>query len=336
MIVTRFGDPILCLSSNSKGFAYGTAFGRVVYTSTETYEQQVITDVSEEPIKSLFLTPDDTLYYSVGDLYAVIAKNLLGSPEMQLVNHDIFHSFSGCPKYLVLMHGPQVLLVPGLSNSPQLKITNLDSCGKRQFMAKDFLVPFDFDGKRLLVMFYVGRCRSYEVLDVELEGEGEGGYTQAMRYAEPRVHVTLLRLCGGFVVFVEGGCRAKVWDIEGKGVCAEVHMRGVVAVGYYHDGRGRGGDSEENREENREEGGGIIVVLVNDCGLVWFWDMKQVVYRLQIAGADKKKYFSLGYPYFVAVCDGCVVVTTDFGVVLTNSDSILCKSEISRVDHDHV
>ena len=169
IITVRFGDPILSLSTNSSGFAFGTAFGMVFYKNLIIKEEIVISEVSDEPVKGIFLSKDQVLYYAVGDYYSVVASNMKNIIDAKTVSNELYHSHNSCPKFLVLMHKTYVLLVAGISHMPILYITNLENEEKLRFYLKGFVVPFDFDGKRLLGMFYQGDTRIYEVISLENE-----------------------------------------------------------------------------------------------------------------------------------------------------------------------
>lgn len=53
----RFGDPVLALTLNAEGLAYGTALGRILYFNFLAREENVISEFSEEYIRGAYLSP---------------------------------------------------------------------------------------------------------------------------------------------------------------------------------------------------------------------------------------------------------------------------------------
>lgn len=65
----RFADPVISLSMNQTGLVYGSALGRILYHNFNTHEETAITEFSEECIRGVSLTCDNSLYAAIGDLY---------------------------------------------------------------------------------------------------------------------------------------------------------------------------------------------------------------------------------------------------------------------------
>jgi hypothetical protein len=68
----RFGDPVTALSINSYAVAYGTTTGRLVHFNFEAQIEKVLDEISEEVIRGLWLTEENILYVTIGDLKCVI------------------------------------------------------------------------------------------------------------------------------------------------------------------------------------------------------------------------------------------------------------------------
>lgn len=295
----KFGDPVLCLDTNSSHFVYGTAFGRVASVDFNLKEEFVIAEDSEEPVKSIYLNPDGEIYYSVGDYYGVSLPNM-HSLEPHLITYDIFHSYTSCPRHIVLMHKEKILLIPSLSTSPQINLINLNTSDKQLFMLNNFIVPFDFDGSRILSMFLSNTSRTYQVITL---GESVN-YTPIMEYKDKKIQVSHLKLIKNFVIFVENYCKVKVWDFVNAEVRGEIIVNDVVALGWYFDC----GNVEK-----------ILILIVSHKGVVTVWDFGEVLELINMPGEE---YFSLGYPYYVVACNGYILVTTDSGIVIIPNDSI--------------
>ena len=148
----RFADPVLSLSMNSYGLLYGSAIGRILFYTFHSQQETVIAEFSEECIRGVFLSKDNSLYIAVGDRYCIGMTS--PTSHKQLVHHDYPHTDDMCLSTQVLIKEDLVCVVPlSQSNTEGIILTHISTHIKKKYPILPFKpdsVPYDFDGDRLL------------------------------------------------------------------------------------------------------------------------------------------------------------------------------------------
>lgn len=72
VIETRFGDPVLCMDMMGSQLAYGSALGQIGYLHILNKDQILLTEMTEEAIRGIYINEESTIYATIGDLYILV------------------------------------------------------------------------------------------------------------------------------------------------------------------------------------------------------------------------------------------------------------------------
>lgn len=168
----RFGDPITAIGIGKETILHGSIMGRIVHYSLDTKTEKEIVDMSEEMVREIDVSNDDSYYYIAnGDAgWLQLPENGLASyislkTKWSAIHSDICeraYSFISNNFYccIVLAHEDEQqmsyeekIMLGDLTTTCLTKIKN-DS---HNYLPSNS-IPCDFDGKRLLYLLIDLNC----------------------------------------------------------------------------------------------------------------------------------------------------------------------------------
>ena len=356
----RFGDPVISLSLNSEGLLYGSMMGRILYYQFSTTEERVINELSDEYISGAWLSPDNVLYASIGDLKALIIAN----PEAErfhkrYITFEKIHSSISCELTQIKMFQDVIFLCTlepestsdSLSHTVSpIHIIELSTESQRSmegFRLPPYSMIFDFDGKRLLWMEFTQNSRILNIFSIE------SGVKEVRAYNKHYGKIGFCKLVGDSVIFIH---KQKVLRVIGengndKGELGR-HSNYIVAmacVRIFKIGRKRVQKIEGKMDDARLENSDIdwqepeqqtyknFIITGDIVGDIKIWDKDRCLEEISISilpqltqKYQKMQYFSMGYPYFIAAYGPRLAISTDLGVLVIRSRALELYSQFSR------
>lgn len=358
----RFADPVVALTLNLDAVVYGSMMGRVLHFNFETQTERVISERENECIRGAWLSVDNCLYYAVGDLLGVkIQSPELSCAERQDIEPGKVHTMTSCPYTLVLMHedvmafltidpGTPNEQLAGLPSQHALHITNLttedtDVCPNASFQAQS--MPFDFDGKRILLMTWTRdqtkimkliEINPFVDLPLKTFSAAYGHITHAKLHGEAVVFVSNHRQLIHFLIskptkHITFGCHSAdivaicvstVHSINIQGHRSNLQFQSGLDVARMENPS----QLDELVEDSLNPGypKDTVIVSVDEAGCIKVWHNYEEKDQLHInrfaelaAEFRKAQYFSMGYPYLVRCCAPRIAVSTDHGVLVIKS-----------------
>lgn len=353
----RFGDPVLSLDMNYEGLVYGSMMGRILYYHFYSHNEVVINEFSDECIRGLWLTYDNSIYAAIGDLKCLIITDAnTGYPMKSIVNHQKLHSNQTCPHTQVMMHKDLILIFtlehPNEKDLPMATSTNsiyISQITTQIYTVLEavkfpaYTMPFDFDGKRLLWMEWTdSHIPSLHIL--ELTDEPTHVLVELPRNSNGKVG--FVRYFNDKLVYVYNWTDVKIMDIEGKPIKhLGSHKYDIAALCIVKDAlpprrdssfRVRRGLDEvrldnsaealQAHSEHHERTKYRHIITVDVKGTISIWDengLAETIVINQLPELTPKyqraQYFSMGYPYTICSFGPRIAISTDIGVLVIKS-----------------
>jgi WD40 repeat protein len=317
----RFADPVISLSMNSQGLIYGSSIGRILHYSFHSQQETVIAEFSEECIRGVYISTDNSLYIAVGDRYCI--GMMSPTSHKQILHHDFPHSDEICISTQVLTKDELVCVIPLSENNTEgIILTHISTHTKKRYPLLPFkpnTVPYDFDGDRLLWVEWRGKNRVFQYYDflkseVKFIAEFDRHYGQ----------LGFCKLSGNDMIVVRDFRTIEIIDIE-TGSRRQVignHNSDIVCLTWAKV-REKNFNNSQNGLDNNEVK--LIIISIDyDCNIC-IWDKQGLKKSYNITDFPEltqeykqKLYFSMGYPYFMCVFDRRIAFSTDVGVLVVN------------------
>lgn len=354
----RFGDPVLSLDMNYEGLVYGSMMGRILYYHFYSHNEVVINEFSDECVRGLWISYDNSIYAAIGDLKCLIITDAdTGYPIKSIVNHQKLHSNQTCPHTQVMMHKDLILLFtlehPNEKDLPMATSTNsiyLNQVSTQIQTVLDavkfppYTMPFDFDGKRLLWMEWTdSHIPSLHMLELV----NEPTHIPIDMHGNPSARVGFMRYFNDKLVYIYNWTEVKLMDIGGRPIKhLGSHKYDIAALCVAKDVlpprrdnrpvRVRGGldearlensavaIEEQHQAHHRAKHRHIITVDVKGNIHIWHENgLAEAIVINQLPELTPKyqnaQYFSMGYPYIVCSFGPRIAISTDIGVLVIKS-----------------
>ena len=349
----RFGDPVISLSLNSDGLVFGSMMGRLLYYHFNTKSERVISEISDEFISGLWLSPDNTMFACIGDLKALMISNPGGERyHKQYITFDKIHTSMSCELSQIKMHKDSIfigVLEPQTTSdslthtvSPiyLINLTDMQQASIEGIRFPPHTVLFDYDKKNLLYMEYQSNCRILFLYRVNKR-------TREVKVIHEKFGFA--KIWNKRILYVHRQKVIRIMNKSGrdKGEIGR-HKSYIVAIGvvkiekneyFFRSKVGIGEVTEDKGEsENRPEGSVLkdYVVSVDIDGGIRIWSESKLVEEIFIRNLTelsqkyrKAQYFSMGYPYLVDAYGPRIAITTDLGVLVIKSKEFEHYSQMS-------
>jgi hypothetical protein len=356
----RFGDPVVSLCLNADGVLYGSMMGRILYYHLSTREERVINELSDEFISGAWLSHENVLYASIGDLKSLIISN----PEAErfqkhYITFEKIHSPVSCELSQIKMFQDTVLLVTldpegeseSLSHSvPPVYVVELSTENQRSHEGIRFppySMMFDFDGKRLLWMEFTARTRILHIYDIGFN------FREVKTFLKSYGKIGFAKLVGDSIIYIHKQKTIRVLGENGEDrgelgrhkhyivamACVKIHkinrpkrsrIEGTVD-------EARLENSDINLHEPEIQGTKNFIITADMAGDIKIWDNQKCVEEISISilpqltqKYQKMQYFSMGYPYYIAAYGPRLAISTDLGVLLIRSRTLELHSQLIR------
>ena len=319
----RFADPVLSLSLNSYGLVYGSSIGRILFYTFHSQQETVLAEFSEECIRGVYVSSENNIYIAVGDRYCIGMTS--PTSHKQLVHHDYMHNDELCLATQVFMKEDLVCVVPlGERNTDGIILTHISThIKKKQPMLpfKEYSVPYDFDGDRLLWMEWEGNDRIFKYIEFESSEVKTIG-----KFAKGYGQIGFCKLAKDAMIIVKNFKEIELIDLE-TGVPRQsigIHRYDIVAVTWVRV-QDRGNERENQYSLDENSGDTLLVVSIDyDCNIC-IWDKQGLIFRYNITDFPEltleykqKIYFTMGYPYVICIADRKIAFSTDLGVLVVS------------------
>lgn len=355
----RFGDPVLSLDMNYEGLVYGSMMGRILYYHFYSNNEVVINEFSDECVRGLWISYDNSIYAAIGDLKCLVISDAeTGYPIKSIVNHQKLHSNQTCPHTQVMMHKDMILLftlehpnekdLPMATSTNSIYMTQVSTQIQTVLEAVKFpayTMPYDFDGKRLIWMEWTdSNLPSLHLLELS----NEPTHTPIELPANRNSRVGFVRYFNDKLVYVYNWTSVNLMDISGKHIKSlGSHKYDIAALCVVRDtlparragsrvARVRGGldearvenspvvEEEEHSHHVRQKHRHIITVDIKGTIHIWHENgLAETILISQLAELTPKyqhaHYFSMGYPYVVCSFGPRIAISTDIGVLVIKS-----------------
>jgi hypothetical protein len=349
----RFGDPVISLSLNSTGLVYGTAMGRLLFFHFSSHTEQVISELSEELISGVYLSPENTLFACIGDLKGLSISNLsTNRSRTSIVNFEKYHTTFSCQQSQAKLFEDIIIIATTEPNTITEELTgamlplyviDLSTHGQRTIEGLSFpphSVLFDFDGERLLWLEY---AKNERVLHIYTLDENDIIVKKIQRKFGK---VGFCKIVDDGIMLVHNDKTIQVIAENGKEM-REIgrHDKTIVALGYFciekekrvRKMRVDGEDMMENTDIDCKRLMGLernkFVISVDEGGRIRVWENSRLVEEILIKKMKRLnrryreiQYFSMGYPYLVSAFEHWIAVSTDIGVLVFKSNVLMAKA----------
>lgn len=317
----RFADPVLSLSMTAYGLLYGSSIGRILFYTFHSQQETVLAEFSEECIRGVYISSENSLYIAVGDKYCIGMNS--PTSHKQLVHHDYIHSDDLCLTTQVFMKEDLVCIAPMSENNHEgLILTHISSHTKKKYPILPFkphTVPYDFDGDRLLWMEWDGTTRIFKYFHFECnETKTIGSFLKS--YGQ----IGYCKLISDYMMIVKNFRTIELIDIN-TGISKFTigkHNSDIVAINWIRIVEKH---KEREHQYSMDENFDILFIIISvdvDCN-VCVWDKQGLMYSCNITGFSEltqeyrqKIYFTMGYPYVLGISNSKVAVSTDIGVLV--------------------
>ena len=319
----RFADPVLSLSLNSYGLVYGSSIGRILFYTFHSQQETVLAEFSEECIRGVHLTPENSIYIAVGDRYCLGMTS--PTSHKQLVHHDFMHTDEMCLSTQVFMKDDLVCVVPlSEKNTEGVILTNISTHTKKKHPMmpfKAYSVPYDFDGDRLLWMEWEGDERIFKCVEIGGELVKTVG-----RFGKGYGQIGFCKLAMDAMIFVRDFKEIELIDLETGTNRQSIgrHRHDIAAIKWAR--RTDKGKDRENQDSIDVNSGYTMLVVSVDCDCnICVWDKHGMIFRYNITDFPEltqdykqKIYFTMGYPYVICIIDRKIAFSTDLGVLVVS------------------
>ena len=337
-IETRFGDPVLCIDITGSQLVYGSALGQVGFLNISTKEQFLLTEIAEESIKGIYITEENIIYASVGDLYVlVLFRNESNEWHMEGICHEgREHTNLLCGFTQVLQHRSKICLL--VIEEDQETLASIRAEGKNKLIITNaatgeheeysglifprFSVPFYYSSEKLLW----------------LERDLVGSRILKIVNFNPVSHTTVRYLDRSFgpitcphilhdtIFFIQDFRWIKAMDITtgdiiitiGKQSCEILAIFPIIVC------------PPQNYEKSQNENNSLVmkdlVISIDKKGIICLWQDGVVVETINLNKLEglsvdsDDRFFGMGYPYVLKAGGVLIAVSTDIGIIVVRSE----------------
>lgn len=288
-IPLRFGDPAISIAQNSNTTAYGTAYGKVDVINLESEDIKTLSEISEEFIASISLSPAGTLTYSVGDFYVYQYESPYSKAKSSSQPYSRIHTIEDCSNALTFLQGSNSCLVP--TNGSNIYLLNIsDRTCKLHNPLPPNSIPLAYHNDIILIEHFLkngSRKLSHFYF--------ERGICEEIYTINRNIHISHARIFKGGICFIENSKHLNVYNYLAESLeVAFSSFKEIVAF-----------DICEVGEE-------VWAAFVTNQGEVCVLkDWKDVTSGEILYQGSVVKDFDSGYPYCLAIFPPYVSVSSD-------------------------
>lgn len=336
-IETRFGDPILTLYITGTHLVYGSALGQIGFVNLSTKEQFLLTEIAEESVKGIYITEDNIIYASVGDLYIlVLFRSDTGEWHMEAVAHEgREHTNLLCGFTQVLQYKSKICLL--IIEEDQETLASIRAEGKNKLIVTNAANSEHEEYTGLIFpKFSVPLCFSSEKL-LWLERDLTGTRILKLISFNPLAHTTVKYLSKSFgsicspiifqdtIIFIHNFRHIESMDLSTGDFISKIgtHTAEILTI---FPTMICIQPSERNGSENNSLVMKALVIAVDKKGLICLWQEGTLVELINLGKLEgitvdsNDRFFGMGYPYVLKASGVNIVVSTDIGILVVKSE----------------
>ncbi|CAG9319303.1 unnamed protein product [Blepharisma stoltei] len=338
LIETRFGDPVFSMDIYGNQLVYGTALGQIGSFNIESFDLIMLTEMTEECVRGIFISDDHVIYAAVGDLYVlVLFKNEndeWGMDEIKYEGRE--HSSLLCTYSQIIQHKGKICIFV-IDNDKEI-LSSIRSDGKSKVLIINAIsneheeyqgicfpkssIPLDFDGQRLLWIEEFPRHR-----ELKLTTFNPLSHYKCKHLDKHFGHLSQPFLLQDSMIFVHNYKEIKSMDLLSGEFTAiiGIHSEDIVCIFPILF------PSQVNPNGNEENEGHLltsrgIVIAADKKGIICLWQDGNLLEKIDLCCLEgfeveaRDRLFGMGYPYVIRAGGIWIAVSTDIGIIILKSN----------------